>query len=489
MRNAFISYARVDKPFVDKFVKPVLKALQIEQWMDTDDLHGSEDWKKTIDQALVDCDFFLLICTSNSAASPAVRGEVDWILQNRRTRLLPILAEAIQFDAIHPELPHIHHINCVNVSHKSSNIHLIRGMYHLAARVAVENERKYSQCLQRESELSIERDAIRVELDALTRQLEDLQSINGDWDGPAKGEITPFVPRANRKAPIIMTMNLKGGVGKSTISANLAATWWGRAVEPKKVLLIDLDYQRSVTSLCISARDLMDLERGDLFVNTVFDERVDAAEHFLKARRRVGRGEGYLLGANDVLTRVESHVEARWMTGQTEQDVRFLLRKLLHGPAVQDQYDLVIIDCPPRISTASINALAASDFLLIPVLLDLTSSESAPRMLSWVSRYKKTMICPDLDLLGVVANKKSDRRNELLDRERNLLDSLPDRCRKEWGKPVRFFDTRIPNSSAIADAAMTPGQFACEDSRIKPYFDSLVEELEQFIFPTKGASQ
>ena len=296
MRNAFISYARVDKPFVDKFVRPILKALHIEQWMDTDDLHGSEDWKKTIDQALIDCDFFLLICTTNSAASPAVRGEVEWILQNRRTRLLPILAEAIPFDAIHPELPHVHHIDCVNAHRKSSDTHLARGIYQLAARVAIENERKYTLCLQRESELSIERDAMKVELDALTNQLEDLQSINGGWDGPAKGKVAPFVPRTNRNAPIIMTMNLKGGVGKSTISANLAATWWGRAIDPKRVLLIDLDYQRSVTSLCISARDLYDLEQGELFVNAIFDEQSDAEEHFLKARRRVGRGEGYLLG-------------------------------------------------------------------------------------------------------------------------------------------------------------------------------------------------
>ena len=177
------------------------------------------------------------------------------------------------------------------------------------------------------------------------------------------------------------------------------------------------------------------------------------------------------------------------MTGQTDNDVRFLLRKLLHSSVIQDRYDLIMIDCPPRISTASINALAASDFLLIPVLLDFTSSESAPRMLSWVSRYKKTIICPELDLLGIVANKKSDRRSELLDRERNLLDTLPDRCRKEWGKPVRFFDTRIPNSSAIADAAMTPGQFACEDNRVKPYFDNLAAELEQYIYPSKGTSQ
>ena len=489
MRNAFISYARVDKPFVDKHVKPILKVLGIELWMDTDDLHGSEDWKRTIDQALIDCDFFLLICTTAAAASPAVRGEAEWIIHNRRNRILPILGETIQFDAIHAELPHIHHIDCVNTDHKHSATRLARGIYQLAARVAVENERKYSQCLQRESELNIEHDAIKLELNALTNQLEDLQSINGGWDGPAKGEVAPFIPRTNRNAPIIMTMNLKGGVGKSTISANLAATWWGRAIDPKRVLLIDLDYQRSVTSLCISARDLSDLEQGKLFVNAIFDEQTDAAEHFLKARRRVGRGEGYLLGANEVLTRVESHVEARWLTGQTDNDVRFLLRKLLHSSAIQDRYDLIMIDCPPRISTASINALAASDFLLIPVLLDFTSSESAPRMLKWVSHYKKTIICPDLDLLGIVANKKSDRRSELLDRERNLLDTLPDRCRKEWGKPVRFFDTRIPNSSAIADAAMTPGQFACEDHRVKPYFDNLAEELEQYIDPSKGTSQ
>ena len=71
----------------------------------------------------------------------------------------------------------------------------------------------------------------------------------------------------------------------------------------------------------------------------------------------------------------------RWHSGQTNEDVRFRLRVRLHSPQLRDHYDAVIIDCPPRLTTGSINALAASDYVLIPVLLEDTSAEAVPRIL------------------------------------------------------------------------------------------------------------
>jgi cellulose biosynthesis protein BcsQ len=174
---------------------------------------------------------------------------------------------------------------------------------------------------------------------------------------------------------------------------------------------------------------------------------------------------------------------ALWLTSQLSKDVRFLLRELLHGPVVQERFDCVIIDCPPRIHTASVNALAAADFLLIPVLLDLTSADSVPRMLSWVQKYREAGVCPQLELLGVVANKKSDRRNELLAREENLWRELPGKCRVAWGGEVPFFKTVIPNSAAIAECSQTPGKFACEDSRISSIFTEFARECDRQMAP------
>ena len=241
---------------------------------------------------------------------------------------------------------------------------------------------------------------------------------------------------------------------------------------------MDLDFQQSVTALCLSAKDRGDLQTAGLFVNSLFDETVNASEHFLRSIRRVGRGEGYVLASNDLLSKVETQMMARWLASQTQQDARFLLRSLLHSPVVQERFDLVIIDCPPRVHTATINALAASDFILIPVLLDLTSADSVPRMLKWIRAYQEEKVCPDIDVLGIVANNKSDRRKELLAREENIWAELPGKCRVAWGGDVEFCKTILPHNAAIAECANTPGHFACEDPRAKPLFDSLTKELQ-----------
>ena len=112
MPKVFVSYSRDDKKFVDEHVRPTLNVLNLDMWIDTDDLHGSERWKETIQRAMPECDCYLLVVTAAAAASPRVREEVEWILKNREERLIPILAARVRLDGIHPELPHIQHVDC-----------------------------------------------------------------------------------------------------------------------------------------------------------------------------------------------------------------------------------------------------------------------------------------------------------------------------------------------------------------------------------------
>lgn len=479
MPKAFVSYSREDELFVNKHVKPILRALHVDIWIDTADLHGAEDWKATIERGLRECDYFLVIVTPAAAASPAVRQEVDWILQNREHRLIPILAESVRLDGIHSKMPDIHHVDCLGKSPGQSATSVARALFQLAnsrSKGFEERSKQLNETLEQKHEELVD---VEEQLATLNKQLDQILNFDGDWRQPPLGDVAPFVPRDERNATIISIMNVKGGVGKSTIAANLAATWWGRAEDPKRVLVVDLDFQQSVTSLCLNAEDRADLLPGNLYVNSLFDEKVPAAEHFSRCIRRIGGAKGYVLASNDELTRVETQMMARWLAGQTKKDVRFLFRELLHGPAIQERFDLVIIDCPPRIHTASINALAASDFLLVPVLLDLTSADSVPRLLKWVRTYQKKGVCPNIEILGVIANKKSNRSKTLLARENNIWNELPGKCRIAWGGEVPFCKTVIPNTSVIANCAQTPGKFACQDSAIRPTFNKLVEELEQ----------
>ena len=137
MPKAFVSYAREDKPFVDQHLKPVLTALHIDLWVDADKLSGAERWQETIERALPECDYFFVVVTAAGAASPAVRGEVEWILKHRDGRLIPLLAERTRLDGIHPELPEIQHLDCIKKQQGQTATLVARAMLHLAHRTGV----------------------------------------------------------------------------------------------------------------------------------------------------------------------------------------------------------------------------------------------------------------------------------------------------------------------------------------------------------------
>lgn len=77
---------------------------------------------------------------------------------------------------------------------------------------------------------------------------------------------------------------------------------------------------------------------------------------------------------------------------------------------LRDQYDVVLIDCPPRLTTGCVNALAASDYVLIPVLLEETSTDAVPRTLGWLKKFQ-AQVCTELDVLGIVGNKANPRKS------------------------------------------------------------------------------
>jgi len=289
-------------------------------------------------------------------------------------------------------------------------------------------------------------------------------SVAKRWSEPVDDRAPRFRPLHARTMPIISVINLKGGVGKTTLTANLGATFARRDL---RVLMVDLDYQGSLSSRCLSAPELQEARQGRRFVHDVLGaEESDRASMVFRNVVRLedlGVGPAYLLGTDEEkLDEVETNVMAQWFLNVSKDDVRFRLRAALHDEAVQREYDLILLDCPPRISTGCVNALAASDFALVPVMPESMSADAAPRLLRWIRKFQET-ICPDLAILGVVANRVKLYAGKPTREQQIIWDNLKDRCRDAWGSEVKFFDeAMIPQFGSLSHplAALARGKGA-----------------------------
>jgi chromosome partitioning protein len=308
----------------------------------------------------------------------------------------------------------------------------------------------------------------------LTEQVQRLAAFDGKvWDKPCTA-VPPFLARHQRRVPIIAVANLKGGVGKTTLTANLGAIL---ARQNHRVLLVDLDYQGSLTSLCLPAGEIQEIRRNGRFVDRLFSELPATPEAVAACSYPVAQLSGArLLAADEPLADVETRVMAQWLLQPEGGDVRYLLRSALHSRSLAEEYDYVLIDCPPRMTTACINAFTAADFLLIPVLLDRTSAEAVPRQLASLRQLKR-VICPDLKLLGIIANRTQQYQQRLIARETRVWEALPDTCQDRWGEPVYHFATLIRQHRAFAEAAGTNG-FAALDREVQPMFLDFAKELK-----------
>jgi cellulose biosynthesis protein BcsQ len=314
---------------------------------------------------------------------------------------------------------------------------------------------------------------------SLSAQIDSLAKQEGKfWEFPPSDSVPTFRPRNNAYAEIVAIANLKGGVGKTTLSANLAATLWSSG---KRVLLVDLDYQRTLTNLTLPTLELNQVALAGKFVDKIFRDSKTSPQELFNLSTRIADKEGFLIAAREELADVEEHVKALWLLRQTGCDARFLLRQVLHAPEVQKQFDYVILDCPPRLTLASINAITCADRLLVPVVLDKASANAVPRLLTWIKILKKAGVASDLDLLGIAPNL-TFYSDKFAGRERNILSEMVKECEAAWQEPVYTFAQMIPRRAAFARAAETK-QLAAFDPGLQPLFAKFIKELNRRLAP------
>lgn len=352
----------------------------------------------------------------------------------------------------------------------------------------------YEQCL-----------SLQEEKKELTRQLEAVEKADGKiWAKPPTSAPPPFVPAHQRRARILAFSNLKGGVGKTTLAANLGAMLArmrrcgeGRSDEKCKVLLVDLDHQASLTSLCLLPQEIEQLrvekeKKGGKggFVEGLLWQAAENKTASLRAEdysRQHSEVPGlWIMPADETLAEVENRVMARWLVKPADGDLRFLLRRVFHAPEVAQNYDFVILDCPPRLTTACVNAYAAADYVVVPVIPDPTSAEATPRQLRTL-RNHQDHLCADVKLLGLVANRTSAYGKPMVAREREEWESLSTRCRDVWRGEVYLFHTIIRQKPAFHDAARD-SRLAVSNPEIEAMFRDLAQEVLQRIEIHEGRS-
>lgn len=219
---------------------------------------------------------------------------------------------------------------------------------------------------------------------------------------------------------VIAVVNQKGGVGKTTTAMNLVAYL---SSLDKSCLLVDLDPQANATSGCGLSPSEIDKSVYDVLCGSVSPHEAihEAPLHSF----RILPSNMALAGASIELVDVE--------------DREFQLKKVLSG--FTPLFDYVIIDCPPSLGLLTLNALVASDYVLVPVQAEYFALEGIGQLLDTVQLVKDNLK-PELDILGVVLT--------MYDRRYKLSESVLMELYRHF--PQKIFRTVIPRNVRLAEA-------------------------------------
>lgn len=206
-------------------------------------------------------------------------------------------------------------------------------------------------------------------------------------------------------ATVISIVNIKGGTGKTTTTYNLGAAL---AEQGKKVLLIDNDSQASLTkALGFSPADC------SLTLTTLMCQAIDDPECLKSSLQTAVLHHQALdlLPANQKLSGVATRLiviqtSAAMFSGEDTVDPVFVLRSIIE--LLRGQYDYILIDCSPHPDMQMVNALAASDTVIIPVQAHYLDSEGLPDTLEFVRRVRQSYQ-PKLSVLGILVTMYKDR--------------------------------------------------------------------------------
>jgi cellulose biosynthesis protein BcsQ len=278
--------------------------------------------------------------------------------------------------------------------------------------------------------------------------------------------------------PILVVGHLKGGVGKTTVAANLAAYY---ADQGESVLAIDLDFQGSLSSMVLPDDRRRPTNDELSRASQIIDGKRDPAWVIANAWPMRNDLKLFAIPAFYDLARTENRLMVEWLIKDQPGDMPYSLAKLLLSRRVQSEYKRIIVDAPPRLTTACIQALCTGTHLLIPTIMDKLSTEAVTTFLNEVETLKNAGLCPHLKYAGIVGTMLNRQAKAHEPVARSLRDQI-----QEAGIAIDLLDekTWIPDLIAInrtagdslAYFAATPAE---DRRKVQEAFRNLGDEVAE----------
>ena len=255
-------------------------------------------------------------------------------------------------------------------------------------------------------------------------------------------------------AKVIAIANQKGGVGKTSTTVNLGA---GLVRQGYDVLLVDLDSQANLTmALGFQNPDDMVFTISNMMHKAVKEEQIDPAEGVLTTAEGID-----LMPSNVQLSGLE-------LSLINEYGREVVLKQYIDE--VRLNYDFILIDCAPSLSVLTVNALVASDSVLIPTQPQYFSMAGIQMFYETFCKIRKKMN-PSLSIEGVLVT--------MMDKRPNFTKDLVAQLRESYGDVFKVFETEIPTSIRMSESnARGKSIFAFDPKgKVAAAYEKLTQEV------------